>query len=57
MWGNRRRDPRRRTLRRGRKPGADPMILVLGAAMLVLYGVILWLWITPDETVAGWLTR
>jgi hypothetical protein len=41
----------------GEKPGVDPMVLVLSAAMLVLYATIIWLWLTPDATVAEWLSR
>lgn len=57
MRGNRRRDPRRRALRPGERPGMDPMILVLSAAMIALYAIVIWLWITPDATVAEWLSR
>lgn len=38
-----------------RKPGLDPMNLALLAALVALYGAIIWLWITPDDTVARWL--
>jgi hypothetical protein len=41
----------------GEKPGVDPMVLVLGAAMIALYGAIIWLWLTPDISVAEWFAR
>jgi hypothetical protein len=57
MRGNRRRDPRRRPLRPDEKPGVDPGVLWLGVAMMLLYGAILWLWLTPDATVANVVGR
>ena len=54
MRGHRLRDPRRRP---AEKPGLDPGILVLGLAMLLMYVVMLWLWVTPDTTVANVVGR
>ena len=54
MRGHRLRDPRRRP---AEKPGLDPGILVLGLAMLLMYVVMLWLWVTPDATVASVVGR